>query len=229
MMPNTAQVNKNLGHRQRLRQKFIEAGLSGFLDYEIVELLLTLGTPRRDCKQMAKDAIKVFGSLANVLDATTQDLTKIKGIGPSNAFGIKLMGAVSEIYSKQKLEVGMRLDNQQRVFSYLKKKIGNKKKEHFVILCFDTRNKLIFEDVSVGTLNASLVHPREVFYKAIQNSASHIIVAHNHPSGDCTPSEEDKQTTKRLVEAGKIIGITVVDHIIVTKNNCCSIFKDTLC
>lgn len=213
------------GHRQRLRQKFIEAGLSGFLDYEIVELLLTLGTPRRDCKQMAKDAIKVFGSLANVLDATTQDLTKIKGIGPSNAFGIKLVGAVSEIYSKQKLEVSMRLDNQQKVYNYLRKKIGNKKKEHFVILCFNTRNKLIYEDVSIGTLNASLVHPREVFYNAIQNNASHIIVAHNHPSGDSSPSEEDNITTKRLIEAGKILGIRIIDHIIIGDNSYTS-FKE---
>lgn len=223
-----ATVPSRAGHRQRLRQKFIEAGLSGFLDYEIIELLLTLGTPRRDCKQMAKDAIKVFGSLANVLDATTQDLTKIKGIGPSNAFGIKLIGAVSEIYSKQKIEDGETLNSREKVVDYLKRKIGNEKKEHFVILCFDTRNKLIFEDVSVGTLNASLVHPREVFYKAIQNNASHIIVAHNHPSGDSTPSEEDRLTTKRLVEAGKVIGISVIDHVIITKNNCCSIFKDSL-
>lgn len=216
------------GHRQRLRQKFIESGLAGFLDYEIVELLLTLGTPRKDCKQMAKEAIRTFGSLANVLDATNQDLTKIKGIGSSNAFGIKLVGAVSEIYSKQKIEEGRVLDTREKVVDYLRRKIGNEKKEHFVILCFDTRNKLIFEDISIGTLNASLVHPREVFYKAIQNNSSHIIVAHNHPSGDSSPSEEDKLTTKRLVEAGKVIGISVIDHIIVTKNYCYSIFKDSL-
>lgn len=205
-----------VGHRQRLRQKFIEAGLSGFLDYEIIELLLTLGTPRKDCKQIAKDAISTFGSLANVLDATTQDLTKINGIGTLNAFGIKLVGAVSEIYSKQKIEEGRILDNREKVVDYFKRKIGKEKKEHFAILCFDTRNKLVFEDISIGTLNASLVHPREVFYKAIQNNASHIIVVHNHPSGDSSPSEEDKSITKRLVEAGKIIGISVVDHIIVT-------------
>ena len=211
------QKDKNSGHRQRLRQKFIESGLTGFLDYEIVELLLTLGTPRKDCKKMAKDAIKTFGGLANVLDATTLDLQKIKGIGPSNSFGIKLFGAVSEIYSKQKIEEGRILDTREKVVDYLKRKIGNEKKEHFIILSFDTRNKLIFEDISIGILNASLVHPREVFYKAIQNNSSHIIVAHNHPSGDSTPSEDDKSTTKRLIEAGKVIGISIVDHIIVSK------------
>ena len=88
-----------------------------------------------------------------------------------------------------------------------------------MILCFDTRNNLINDDVSVGTLNASLVHPREVFKKAILNNSSHVIVAHNHPSGDPTPSDDDIATTKRLIEAGKILGISVVDHIIVTQNN----------
>lgn len=98
-------------------------------------------------------------------------------------------------------------------------KIGKEKKEHFTILCLDTKNNLIVNEVSVGILNASLVHPREVFSKAILNNASHIIVAHNHPSGDSTPSEDDILTTKRLVEAGRILGITVADHIIVTKDS----------
>jgi len=111
------------------------------------------------------------------------------------------------------------------IFEYLREKIGKKKKEYFVILFFDTRNNLISDEISVGTLNASLVHPREVFNKAILKNASHVIVAHNHPSGDPTPSEDDIITTKRLIEAGKIIGISVVDHIIVSQNDFVS-FKD---
>lgn len=211
-------VNNN-GHRGRLRERFLKSGLDGFLDYEIIELLLTLGTPRKDCKQPAKEAIKKFSGLSNVLDATIEELQQIKGIGPSNAFGIKLYKAISEKYAKGKINPKNLLDSPRKIFEFLREKIGKEKKEHFVILYFDTKNKLIIDEISIGTLNASLVHPREVFSKAILNNASHVIVAHNHPSGDCTPSNDDISTTKRLVEAGKILGITVTDHIIVTKNN----------
>ena len=111
------------------------------------------------------------------------------------------------------------LDSPQLVFEYLREKIGKEKKEHFTIICLDIRNSLLADDVSIGTLSASLVHPREVFKKAILNNASHVVVAHNHPSGNPSPSEEDILTTKRLVEAGKILGIAVIDHIIVTQND----------
>ncbi len=203
------------GHRKRLRERFLQSGLDGFLDYEIVELLLTLGTPRRDCKQQAKAAIAQFNGLAGVLDATFEELQQVKGIGPSNAFGLKLFQAVSERYAKEKVTPTTFLDSPQLVFEYLKEKIGKEKKEHFILLCLDTRNNLIVDEVSVGILNASLVHPREMFKRAILNSSSHVVIAHNHPSGDPTPSTEDIMTTKRLKEAGKIIGIDVVDHIII--------------
>lgn len=207
------------GHRKRLRERFLQSGLDGFLDYEIVELLLTLGTPRRDCKQQAKAAIEKFKGFANVLDASIEELQQVKGIGPSNAFGLKLFQEVSKRYAKDKLYPSTILDSPQHIFEYLKEKIGKEKKEYFVLMCLDTRNNLIIEDVSVGILNASLVHPREMFKKAIINSSAHVVIAHNHPSGDSTPSEEDILTTRRLVEAGKIIGITVTDHIIIGGDN----------
>jgi DNA repair protein RadC len=211
------------GHRERLRKRFLQSGLDGFLGYEIIELLLTLGTPRKDCKQPAKEAIAKFKSLTATMDATISELQQVKGIGPSNAFGIKLFQAISERYSREKITPENLLNSPQLVFEYLKEKIGKEKKEHFVILCFDTRNNLIADEVSVGTLNASLVHPREVFQKAILNNSSYVVVAHNHPSGDPTPSENDILTTRRLVESGKILGISVVDHIIVAQNNFASL------
>lgn len=210
---------KGEGHRKRLRERFLQSGLDGFLDYEIIELLLTLGTPRKDCKQPAKEAIRKFNGLTGVLDSSFDELQQINGIGPSNAFGIKLFQAISERYSKEKIEPKKLLDSPKTVFEYLREKIGREKKEHFAVLCFDTRNNLIVNEVSIGTLNASLVHPREVFNQAILNHSSHVIVTHNHPSGDSSPSEEDILTTKRLVEAGKILGISVVDHIIITKDS----------
>lgn len=220
--------HKGEGHRQRLRERFLHSGLDGFLDYEIIELLLTLGTPRKDCKQPAKEAIVKFKGLNGVLDATLEELQLIKGIGPSNALGIKLFQAISERYSKEKITADNVFNSPQLVFEYLREKIGKEKKEHFIILCFDTRNKLIADDVSIGTLNASLVHPREVFKKAILNNSSHVIVAHNHPSGDPKPSEDDILTTKRLVESGKILGISVVDHIIVSQGGFVSLKESGL-
>ena len=216
MPKKETQKHTGEGHRKRLREKFLQSGLNGFLDYEIIELLLTLGTPRRDCKQPAKEAILKFKGLTGVLNATQEELQQIKGIGTSNAFGIKLFQAISERYAKEKITPKTLLNSPQVIFEYLREKIGKEKRECFVVICLDTRNNLIIDEVSVGTLNASLVHPREVFKKAILNNSSHIIIAHNHPSGDPTPSEDDVLTTGRLVESGKTLGIAVVDHIIVT-------------
>lgn len=217
---------KGAGHRERLRKKFLQAGLDGFLDYEVIELLLTLGTPRKDCKQQAKEAIKKFGNLQGVFEASAQELQQIKGVGHENIFGIKLFQALSERFAKEKIPKKILLDSPETVVGYLQKKIGGLKKENFYILAIDTRNNLInTQEISVGSLTASIVHPREVFKEAIRSSAASIILAHNHPSGDPEPSEDDLTITKRLAEAGKIMGIDVLDHIIVTKSKVFS-FKE---
>lgn len=211
-------TNSAKGHRKRLREKFLRSGLNGFHDYEVIELLLTLGTPRKDCKLMAKEVLKKFGSFNKVLDAPIEKMTEVNGIGPINVFGLKLSQAVSEMYQRGKIEKSLKLDSPEKIYQYLREKIGKQQKEFFVVLFFDTQNNLIVDDVSIGTLNASLVHPREVFNKAVRCNASHVVVGHNHPSGDHEPSQEDMETTRRLIEAGKIIGISLVDHIIVSKN-----------
>lgn len=209
--------HKGAGHRRRLRERFINSGIKGFLDYEIIELLLTLGTPRKDCKQIAKQAIKKFKGLRGVLDASHDDLREIKGIGPMNAFGIKLFQAMAERYAKEKIPKKISLNSAKAVANYLQEKIGKEKKEHFIALYLDARNQLIHEEIiSVGTLNASLVHPREVFKHAISRPCASIIVAHNHPSGGTEPSEADVMLTGRLVDAGKLLGIEIADHLIIT-------------
>jgi DNA repair protein RadC len=221
--------HKGAGHRKRLRNRFLQGGLGGFLDYEIVELLLTLGTPRKDCKQMAKEAIKKFRGLRGVLDASLEELQQIKGVGPHNAFGVKLFQAISERYAKEKIPHKISLNSPKAVADYLQKRIGREKKEHFVILCLDTRNNLIkVSDISIGSLNANIVHPREIFREAIQSSAAQIILAHNHPSEIPEASPEDVALTKRLEDVAKIVGIEVVDHIIVTKNSHLSFKEDGL-
>lgn len=216
-MENQANNNPSEGHRKRLRQRFLQSGLDGFLDYEIIELLLTLGTPRRDCKQQARETVKVFNGLHGVLDASIEELQQVKGVGPANAFGIKLFQAISERYAKENIDTKIILDSPQIVLEYLRQKIGKMHKEYFAVLYLDSKNGLITDVVSIGTLNASLVHPREVFDKAILNHASHIIVAHNHPSGDSAPSIHDISTTNRLADSGKLLGIAVIDHIIISK------------
>ncbi len=218
-MATNTDLPKGAGHRGRLRKRFLSSGLEGFLDYEIVELLLTLGTPRKDCKEMAKAAIKTFGGLRGVLDASLDDLQTIKGIGPSNGFGIKLFQAISERYAKEKMPSKISLATPQKVVDYLKEKLGREKKEHFVVLLLDSQNNLLrINDISIGTLSESLVHPREVFEPAIRYLAVKIIVAHNHPSGDLEPSIDDIKVTQRLATVGDLTGINLVDHLIISLN-----------
>lgn len=221
-------VFSNNGHRSRLRERFLKSGFSGLLDYEIIELLLTLGTPRKDCKAQAKIALKVFGSLNGVLNAPLPELIKINGIGVSNSIGIQLFKSLFEKYKEGIVAQSKSFNSIKEIGEYLIEKIGKYTVEHFVILFFDTKNKLLFNDISVGTINASIVHPREVFNKAIEVHANSIIIAHNHPSGDMEPSSDDLTTTFRLIEAGKIIGIKVVDHIIVTTQSYISLRQNNL-
>lgn len=215
-----AKIYPSAGHRLRLRKRFLEAGLDGFLDYEVIELLLTLNTPRRDCKQLAKQAIKKFGSLKDVLDALPEDLQQINGIGLNNLFGIKLFQLVSERYQRIRLPNKIVFDSPQAVAAFLQEKIGREKREHFIVLSLDTANHLIeVNDISIGTLNANLVHPREVFHEAIANHAAKVIIAHNHPSGEAKPSLEDMKVTEKLVETGELLGISLIDHLIITKES----------
>lgn len=208
----------NAGHRQRLRNKFLRVGLDALADYEIIELLLSLGTPRKDCKQAAKQAIKKFGGLQGVFDASPDELKKINGIGEINYFGLKLFQAVAERQAREKIPRKININSPLAVAKYLQKAIGNKDKEYFVGLYLNSRNQIIHQEtISIGTLENSLVHPREVFEPALKYHASGVIVAHNHPSGTVEATPEDIALTRRLGEAGLIIGVSLIDHVIVSK------------
>lgn len=217
------------GHRKRLRDRFLQSGLEGFLDYEIVELLLTLGTPRRDCKQQAKAAIAKYGGLRGVLDASIDELQSIQGVGPSNAFGIKLFQAIALRYAREQIRQKISLTSVYQVANYFRERLGKEKKEHFMVLLLDSQNNFIrTEEISMGTLNQTLVHPREVFEPAMRYLAAKIIVAHNHPSGSLEPSDEDLRLTQRLISVGEITGIQVVDHIIVSSSGYVSLKEKRL-
>jgi len=185
------------GHRFRLREKFLKNGLHAFLDYEIIELLLTLGTPRQDCKHAAKEALKQFRSLSGVLEAPSGDLQKVRGVGPHNVFGVRFIQEVSRRYLRERMMSRP-----------------------------DAKNRIIEEKtISEGTVDSSAVYPREVIKSALKFNASSLIFVHNHPSGDPTPSESDREITKELVFAVQVMQVKVLDHIIIG-NNCFFSFAD---
>lgn len=207
------------GHRERLREKFNQSGLAAFLDYEIVELLLTLGTPRKDRKPQAKEAIKRFKNLRGVLQAPPEELQKIKGISPYNTFVIKFVQEVAREFLKEQILNKPYCKSSKEVFDYLYHSMRDLPKERFKVMFLNAQNQVIeVEDLFEGTLTASAVYPREIIEKAIKYNAASLIFVHNHPSGDPEPSDNDKQITKDLVFAGNIMQIKVLDHIIIGDN-----------
>jgi DNA repair protein RadC len=207
------------GHRERLRQKFLKSGLKGFHDYEIIEMLLTLGTPRKDCKQQAKEAIEKFKTLRGVLAAPPEELQEIEGIGPDNIFGVKLIGEIAPEFLKEKILEAPSCKSSREVFDYLNLSMRDLKSEVFKVMFLNAQNRIIeVENLFEGTLTASAVYPREIIKSAIKHNAAALIFAHNHPSGDPAPSDNDKQITRDLVFAGNLMQMKVLDHIIIGDN-----------
>ena len=211
--------NEIIGHRKRLREKFIRSGIAGFHDYEIIELLLSLGTPRRDCKQQAKEAIKRFKTLRGVLEASPEELQKISRIGPHNAFGIKLVQEVAREFLKEKLIETPVYTSADEVFDYLYHSMRDLKKEVFKVVYLNSQNQIIeTEDLFHGTVNSSAVSPREVVESTLKHNAVSLIFAHNHPSGNPQPSKSDMDLTRDLIYAANTVQIKVLDHIIIGNN-----------
>jgi len=208
-----------LGHRKRLREKFLRSGLAGFHDYEIIELLLTLGSPRKDCKQQAKKVIKKFKTLRAALAASPQELQQIEGIGSHSAFGIKLVREVAAEFLRQKIVDKPVYKSAKEIFDYLYHSMRDLKKEVFKVIYLNTQNQIIdTTDLFEGTVNGSSISSREVMENAIKHNATSLIFVHNHPSGNPEPSPNDKQVTRDLIYAGSIMQIRVLDHIIIGGN-----------
>jgi len=212
-------AHKGEGHRQRLRERFLSSGLDGFHDYEVIEILLTLAMPRKDCKDAAKEALSRFKTLQGVLEASPQELCRVAGIGPKNLFGIKLIKAVADRYLKKKLIHKDAINDSKALFDYLYHSIGDKNREFFKVIFLDSKNQVIAADtLSEGTLTASSVYPREVIQQALRHDAAALIFAHNHPSGDPKPSSEDVAITRQLVFACKTMGLVAHEHIVIGDN-----------
>ena len=217
------------GHRKRLREKFIKSGLAGFHDYEIIELLLTLGSPRKDCKSQAKEAIKKFKTLRGVLGASHEELQQIEGIGPHSAFGIKLVQEVAREFLREKIIDKSVYKSAQEIFDYLYHSMRDLKKEVFKVIYLNSQNQIIeVAALFEGTVDSSFISPREVMESAIKYNAACLVFAHNHPSGDPEPSKYDKDVTRDLVYAASIMRIRVLDHIIIGNNRSVSYTHLTL-
>jgi DNA repair protein RadC len=210
---------KGEGHRQRMREKFVEGGLGRFSDEEVVEFLLTLGTPRKDVKIQAREALRKFGNLSGVLSAPMSKLTEIKGIGQKNALYLNLIHQISGRYLRDKAKGEQFFGSSKAVFDYLFHSMRDLKREVFKVLFLNRKNELILDqDVFVGSLTGSAVYPREIITLALEHKAAAMVFVHNHPSGDPTPSKEDRKLTRDLVWASQLLMIQILDHVIIGNN-----------
>lgn len=211
---------RDLPIEDRPRERLQKVGVDNLSTQELLALIIEKGGRGQTVLTLAQNLLAHFGNLQNIKNASIEELKKVKGIGFATACKLQASFKLGEKAELHIAKFGEKIKKPETVFNLLKNEIGNKMKENFYILSLTTRNNLISVDkVSTGTLSASLAHPREVFLPAIQNSASTVIIVHNHPSGDTQPSEDDLEITKRLIEAGKILGIDLVDHIIVAKHS----------
>ncbi len=207
-----------LGHRDRLRQRFRDSGGDALPDYELLELILFRALPRRDTKPLAKELIAKFGSFPEVVNAPGERLAEVSGVGDSVITEMKLIRSAALRLMKGQVMDRPVLDSWSAVLSYCRAAMGFETKEQFRILFLDKRNRIIADDVQQeGTVDHTPVYVREVVKRALELSATAIILVHNHPSGDPTPSRADIEMTLQIVESAKNLGITVHDHIIVGK------------
>ncbi|AMJ60455.1 RadC family protein [Bosea sp. PAMC 26642] len=207
------------GHRDRLRARFHETGGDALPDYELLELLLFRSIPQRDVKPLAKDLIQRFGSFAEVLGAPISRLTEIKGIGPGVALDLKIVEASLRRMAKGAIAKRPVLSSWSAVLDYCRMAMAFAEREQFRILFLDKKNAVIADEVQqTGTVDHTPVYPREVMRRALELSASAVILVHNHPSGDPTPSGADVRMTRELIDIAKPLGIAIHDHVIVGRD-----------
>jgi len=207
---------KGRGHRQRLRDKFQRQGIEAFTDAEVLELLLILGTPRRDCKEQAKALLAHFGTLAAVLEAPAADLRKIKGVGPNNSFAVHFLHGVARRYLKHRLQEKPYLHSSRQVAEYLIHSMRDLQHEVFAVIFLDAAHAIIdTQMVAHGTITSNTVYPRELIKLALEHNAAALVVAHNHPSGKLQPSAQDRELTLTLFLACSFMNIRLLDHLII--------------
>jgi DNA repair protein RadC len=207
------------GHRERLRERFLEGGSAAVTDYELLELVLFRALPRRDVKPLAKDLIARFGSFAEVVSAPPERLAEISGLGEAAITELKIVEAAAHRFARGQVRNRPVLSSWSNVLDYCRTAMAFADKEQLRVLFLDKRNRLIADELQQeGTVDHTPVYPREVVKRALELSATAVILVHNHPGGDPTPSRADIEMTRVIVEVAKPLGIEVHDHIIVGRD-----------
>jgi DNA repair protein RadC len=207
------------GHRDRLRQRFLQGGPDALADYELLELVLFMAIPRRDVKPLAKQLLATFGNMPGVLNASVIELMNVPGVSENTAVALKSIQASAHRMLKQEVIKKPILNSWSRLIDYCQATMGHEKKEHFRILFLNKKNELIADEIQQsGTVDHTPAYPREIMKRALELSATALILVHNHPSGDPTPSEADVDMTYAIKAAGEPFKIVIHDHIIVSKN-----------
>lgn len=211
------------GHRDRLRERFAQGGEEALADYELLELYLFNSIPRRDVKPIAKELIATFGSFADVIAAPPERLAEVKGVSPKTALDLKLIKAAATKLGRETVIGSPVLSSWSALLDYCRSAMQFEKKEQFRVLFMDRKNRLIADEVlGKGTVDRAPVYPREIIKRALTLEASALILAHNHPSGDPTPSQSDIDMTKTIIDIAKPMGVTVHDHLIIGRDNVAS-------
>jgi len=214
------EADDHAGHRQRVRERFLRVGGDALEDYELLELALQLVLPRRDTKALAKTLLREFGSFSGVFNASDVRLRKIKGLGETSIAHIKVIQAVAARFGRDRIDHEKPiLSSWSQLIDYCRSQMAFEAIEQFRILFLDKKNRLIADEVQqTGTVDHTPVYPREVIKRALELSATALILVHNHPSGDPSPSSADVRMTREIADVAKPLGIVLHDHIIVGKS-----------
>lgn len=205
------------GHRQRLRERLLRGGEGALADYELLEMVLFLSQLRGDTKPLAKELLKKFGSLSGVFGASLENLQALKGFGETSAAIFKMIRVIGTRLAQEEIRTKSILSDREQLVRYCRLRIEDATVEQFHVFFLDIKLQLIVDEIHrKGTIDQAVVYPREIIKQALHYGASHLLLAHNHPSGDCTPSRADIDLTRYLMEAGEKLGIQVQDHLIIS-------------
>lgn len=222
----SSEENPHAGHRARLRTRYLQAGSGGMTDFDLLELLLTYAIPRRDVKMQARALLEKFRSPGHIMDAEISEITSVAGISENSALLFRIIKELCERYLHEKISGECILDCPQAVEDYARMKIGGCTEEVMLVIYVNVQNCVMDSRiVSRGTVDSAIVYPREIAAEALAKKASGVILVHNHPGGNVTPSEEDMEFTKKVRRSLNVLDIVLLDHLIVSRTAARSIFE----
>ena len=228
MMDDDHQKPHYLGHRQRLRQRFLKSGFTGMSEHEVVEILLTLALPRKDVKKPAKDLLACFGNLQGIMDAPAEELRAIYGIGEVAPVAFRIIREAANLYLQQRTEKVNCLATDEAMIEFWRSRLGGLRDEVFEVAYLNSGYRMLkdgVERLEEGTIDRATVYPRKVMEAALKRGATVLVFAHNHPNGNVNPSDQDKILTRALVLAAETLQIKIHDHLILSSDTVFSFRK----